>query len=117
MGYVLTIFKFFLSALRSIKNYVNPFSLCTATFGPHGINDFHFFPHSHRKPEQNAQGDEHPQRYSSEVRRFLAELRIGRKHCSLVSKRTLLKATRKSGRVGFLCYFWSCIAASKLGRL
>src|SRR5277367_5018021 len=28
MGYVLAIFKCFLSALRSIKNYVNPFSLC-----------------------------------------------------------------------------------------
>src|SRR5277367_748959 len=34
MGYVLAIFKFFVSALRSIKNYVNvtPSSLCIQTF-------------------------------------------------------------------------------------
>src|SRR5277367_1740581 len=31
MGYVLAIFKFFLSALRSIKHYVNPISLCILT--------------------------------------------------------------------------------------
>ena len=37
MGYVLAIFKFFSSALRSIKNYVNPFSLCILTFWPYGI--------------------------------------------------------------------------------
>ena len=39
MDYVLAIFKFFLGALRSIKNYVNPFSLCILTFWPYGIND------------------------------------------------------------------------------
>src|SRR5277367_6845792 len=39
MGYVLTIFKFFLSALGSVKNYVNvtPSSLCIQTFRPYGI--------------------------------------------------------------------------------
>ena len=43
MGYVLAIFKFFLSALRSIKEYGNPFSLCILTFWPYGRNRIQYY--------------------------------------------------------------------------
>src|SRR5277367_1876962 len=78
MGYVLAIFKFFLSALRSIKNYVHvtPSSLCISRLSDHTVE-----PRSSKNLSFRKDNNNNPMGDSRFFSLFFFVLQAGRSFC------------------------------------